>query len=481
MKRFFLLMVPLVFISAACVPADLPDKVYFKGNAESMNSRYYAAVRNGNIWVRPNVERTGVKGKWQMLDNLPAGLAGQVTEIAMDDEHIVALNKERQIYTMWNALDEVSKFRWQKAWGMPFWNGPGMKLRRDLVKWDFSVVSIPEDGYWTDPAGNLKKVGAAKCSHIIMLNEGGQGITFNDPWLPRDYSYGVGTPFKGRFVSVNLSSSGSTHFIINRYGDMFTRMFDFDISGLDQFFVYSYEDRRGIPGNPDSIFQVVQLPAEDWLKQPKIITTGRASITDRISIQKIGKNCIHRTLRVEGTDENGNTGFYEKDIREAGSASWRFHKTGGKLKGNILENKPYDSSAETLGSGDDLAYSMKAEGFTAIIPDFNCYNPPATLNIKLSEGGSISLPLHYRETIRLSRRAAGIDYEPRLFLGAIEAPQAFIDSLKNAPEEVKAFAGKYLETDGSRFTEIRITATLDSLEIKGSGIDWSFTGNESVN
>ncbi len=474
-------MISLAFVTVACVPADLPDKVYFKGNQKSMNSRYYAAVRDGNIWVKPNVERTGLKGKWQMLENLPAGLDGQVTEIAMDDEHIIALNKERQIYTMWNALDEVSKFRWQKAWGMPFWAGPGMKLRSDLLKWDFSVVSIPEDDYWTDPAGNLKKVGAAKCSHIVMLNEGGQSITFNDPWLPRDYSYGIGTPYRGRFISENLSSSGSTHFIINKYGDMFTRMFDFDISGLDQFFVYSYEDRRGIPGNPDSIFQIVQLPAEDWLKQPKILTNGRASITDRISIQKIGKNCIQRTLRVEGTDERGNSGFYEKDIRETGSGSWVFHMTGEKLTGNILENKPYDSSAETLGQKDDIAYSMKAEGFTVSIPDFNCYNPPAALEIKLSGGSRISFPLHYRETIRLSDRAAGIDDEPRLFLGAIEAPQAFIDSLKKAPEEVKAFAGKYLEINDGRFTEIRITATLDSLEIRGSGIDWTFTGNGSVN
>ncbi len=481
MKRFFLLIVSLVFIMSACVPSDLPEKVYFKGNKESMNSRYYAVLRDGNIWVKPNVERTGVKGKWEMLENLPAGLDGQVTEIAMDDEHIIALNKERQIYTMWNALDEISKFRWQKAWGMPFWAGPGMKLRPDLMKWDFSVVSIPEDGYWTDPAGNLKKVGGAKCSHIIMLNEGGQSITFNDPWLPRDYSYGIGTPMRGRFISVNLSSSGSTHFIVNKYGDMFTRMFDFDISGLDQFFVYSYEDRHGIPGNPDSIFQVVQLPAEDWLKQPKIMTAGRASITDRISIQKIGKNCINRTLRVEGTDESGKTGFYEKDIRDTGSSSWKFVKTGLKLTGNILENKPYDSSAETLGQSADIAYSMKAEGFTAGIPDFNCYNPPAALEIKLSGGNRISFPLHYRETIRLSEREAGIDDEPRLFLGAIEAPQAFVDSLKDAPQEVKAFAEKYLEINDGRFTEIRITATLDSLEIKGSGIDWSFTGNESIN
>jgi hypothetical protein len=255
---------------------------------------------------------------------------------------------------------------------------------------------------------------------------------------------------------------------------MFTRMFDFDISGLDQFMPYSYEDQRGLWGNPDSIFQVIQLPAEDWLKQPKIATTCKVAITDRISIQKIGKNCIHRTLRVEGTDQNGNTGFYEKDIRETGTAAWKFVKTGEKLAGKILGNRPYDSSAESLGQSDDMAYSMITEGFTAEILDFNCYNSPATLIIQFSGGNSLSLPLHYRETIRIKERSAGIDDDPRAFLGAIEAPQAFIDSLGNATDDVKAFAQKYLKTKDGRFTEIRLSATLDTLEIKGSRIDWKY-------
>lgn len=248
-----------LLVLTACRPADLPERVIFKGNQESMNRCYYAAVRDGNIWIKPNTETTGVSGAWRMLTNLPEGLRGQVTEIAMDDEHIIALNRERQIYTMWRALGEVADFRWQKAWGFPFWYGPGMRLRNDLLRWDFSVVSIPEDGCWTDPAGNLTAVGIAKCSHIIMLNPGGQTITFNDPWLPTDYSYEIGTPHRGRFLAVGLSSSGSTHFIINRYGDMFTRLYDFDISGLDNLFMrYSYEDQRGRP------FPAIQLPAEPW-------------------------------------------------------------------------------------------------------------------------------------------------------------------------------------------------------------------------
>ena len=71
MKSFYLLIVSFSFLITACVPANLPEKVYFKGNAKSMNSRYYAAINNGNIWVKPNLERTGITGKWVMLENLP--------------------------------------------------------------------------------------------------------------------------------------------------------------------------------------------------------------------------------------------------------------------------------------------------------------------------------------------------------------------------------------------------------------------------
>lgn len=148
------------------------DHVIFRGNMASHNSKYYARLIEGEIWVRPNTMRTGEEGPWVKLENLPAELEGDIIEFAMDDEHIIALNSARQIYTMWKANKDIEDFHWQKAWGFPFWGGPGMKLRDDLIKWDFTVVSIEEDEHWTDPVGNLHDVGAGKCSHITMLYEG---------------------------------------------------------------------------------------------------------------------------------------------------------------------------------------------------------------------------------------------------------------------------------------------------------------------
>lgn len=482
----YLLIVATAIVLFSCgssdqpdvIPSGWPDFVSFRGPTESLNSQYYALVRDGCIWIKPNTERTGNDGPWEKLSNLPEGLDGQVTEISMDDEHIIALNHERQIYTMWSALDAPETFRWQKEWGLPFWHGPGMKLRQDLVNWNFSVVSPREDGFYTDPAGNLFPIGFAKCSHIIMLNSGGQTITFDDPWLPCDYSYEIGTPYRGRFISVGLSSSGSTHFIINRFGDMFTRTFDFDLSGLDDLFLkYSYEDQHG------SMRPAIQLPAEPWQKQPKIATQGKALITDRISIAKIGKNCIHRLLRVEGKDSRGSTGYYEKDLQEPDSLAWVFHATNEVLHGRGIENKPYDSATETLGESEDRPYAMQGglagvsaqQGFSAEIPDFNCYNSPSQLMIRLADGNDIPLVLHYRDTVRVLPRERGIDQNPRRFSGAIEVPMDLIEHLSTLPQSVSDFVHTYLEIgDGRRFTDVRLVVTLEDLTMKGGAVWWTF-------
>ncbi len=470
--RYLILLLLVMCGCRDAAPAgDLPEHVYFRDNTSSHNSRYYAAIQDGEIWVKPNTDRTGEVGPWQLLDNLPCGLAGDVTEISMDDEHIIALNSARQVYTMWAANQDISEFRWQKRWGFPFWQGPGLQLREDIRLWNFSVVSPLEDGCWTDPAGNLQLIDDVKCSHIVMLEDGGNTICFNDPWLPLDYSYGIGTPYRGRFICQSLSSSGSTHFIINRYGDMYTRLFDFDISGFDGVFMAcSYEDQRGLEDHK------FQMPAEDWAMQPKIKTSGQAVITDRISITKIGRNCVERILRVEGRNAEGKTGFYEKDIREP---AWRFVETGLPLKGKILDNRPDDdmSGAHLVAISEDRYYARNLDAelpqeidrcgwimnqeWAAELLDFNPYQTPATLRIHLGSE-QFDLRLHYRDTIRVLPRARGVDAQPRLYQGAIEVPP----ELEGASGLKGKFISDYLAD--KRWTEIKLIATADEVVVSGS-------------
>lgn len=489
-RPVLVLLSSLVFFSclAGCQPGDVPEDIYFRDNQVSLNSRYYIAAYDGDIWIKPNRQFTGEEGPWRKLKGLPRGLEGQVAEISMDDEHILALNSERQVYTMWRANEEVRKFRWQKAWGFPFWGGPGLKLRDDIIRWEFEVVSPEEDECWTDPAGNLHKVGLGKCSHIIMLNtdrrdaEGnivtayGQTMTFNDPWLPRDYSYEIATPLRGRFCAENFSSSGSTHFIINSYGDMYTRLFDFDISGLDALFMpCSYEDQTGLR-HPR-----IQLPAEEWYRQPKIDTSD-ACITDRITIIKRGVNCQKRILRVEGTDENGLTGYYEKDIRDE---VWKFFPTGQPLQGNVLvENCADDCSEDTVGPSEDLPpYVYDGRGFTARVDNFNCYSSPAPMIVTLDGGEELELVLHYRGTIRITPRERGINDDPRAFDAAIEVPEEYLDEENNLidglSDEARAFMKRYTEIgDGGRFADVKLHVTRDELrmtsKVCGKPFIWRF-------
>lgn len=447
----------------------LPEEILFRANDASFNTRYFAAVKDGSLWLK---EKADGEGEWVDLgDSLPDDLAGNVTQIAMDDEHILALNAEREIYTMWSALGEISGFRWQKAWGFPFWNGPGMRLPDDLMKWDFSVVSIPQDRNWHDPNGNTFRIGDAKCSHIVMLRGEGQWITFNDPWLPTDLSYGIGAPKRCRFRSVNLSASGSTTFLINAYGDMYTRLFDFDISGLDEFidllYGYAYEDQSAA-ARPK-----IQLPPEDWTRQPKI----RGRITDRISIHKQGRreDCWDRLLRVEGLDAGGRTGYYEKAITATRSEDWTFHRTGMRLRGTLLDNRVEDCSDETLGPSEDLRFSVNMERLAVLDPedytdwageilDFNGYCPPHTLRVHVAEGRQFDLLLHTTESIRILPRARGLDDEPRKFLGAVEVPAALHDSLDHQEPKIRDFVNGYL--DGQRFTRIELYGTLEEIELR---------------
>src|SRR3954452_18546960 len=110
-----------------------------------------------------------------------------------------------------------------------------------------------------------------------------------DPWLPADDSYEMCGPERGRVRTSAMSAAASTVFVMNRAGGLWTRLYDFDMSGADSFFLkYSYADQRGRP-NP-----VIQLPSADWVRQPRI----RGAIRDAISIHKTGRGSDSRMLRV---------------------------------------------------------------------------------------------------------------------------------------------------------------------------------------
>jgi hypothetical protein len=385
----------------------LPERVFLRTPAETFNRRYEFATRSGAIYGRA---RDGA-GPWRELP-LPLCFAGRVASISLDDDELIALDTAGRVYTMDNALKDASLFNWTARWGTPFWNGPGYTLPGGVKAWSWSVVSPLEDETWTDPAGNRTAIGSGKVSHIWGLRSGGQRLTFWDPWLAPDESYEMCGPHRGRFRAVNLSASGSLVFVVGRRGDLFTRLYDFDISGHDPvFFSYSYEDQRGRgDGAP------IQLPAEPWTEQPKI----PGPITSAISVHKTGKGSVHRILRVEGRSD-GRNGYWERDVAAPLADGWQFHETGLPLTRPRLRNPRRDSSARRLGPSENARYRLREGGLTAELRNFNVYCSPARLRVR--EGGRVRvLRLHHVDGLRQHARGRGLDDVPRTQYGAIEEP-----------------------------------------------------------
>lgn len=360
-----------------------------------------------------------------------------------------------------NALKGPELFTWTRHWGIPFWTGPGRTLPTGVIAWSWSVLSPAQDRTWRDPAGNDHEVGGDKVSHIWALRTGGRRITFMDPWLPNDDGYEMCGPHRSRFRAVNLSASGSTTFIIGRHGDLYTRLYDFDISGSDDvFFSYSYwPQRKGDAKAP------IQLPAPDWVRQPKV----PGAITSAISIAKRGPGAIHRTLRVEGLDRRGRTGYWEKDITARSPRAWRFHRTGRPLVGRRLSNPQRDTSRRGLGRSTDVRYAGRDGALRIAVEDFNVHCTPATLILTARGAKPVKLVLHNVDGLRGQITSAHLNDTPRAQYGNVEVPRAVLAHLDRQPAAVRTFIRRTLKM--KRFTTVALEATRSELKVTELG--WS--------
>jgi hypothetical protein len=427
-------------------PAGLPDQVVFRTDRQSFNRRYQFAVADGTIWYKSNTAVTGIVEPWAHLP-VPACFEGKVAGLSADDDELIAVDTDRWVYGLDGALRSPTYFNWSMRWGNPFWTGPGLQLPTGTQQWAWSVVSQLEDVSYADAAGNQQPVGAGKVSHIWVLNHDGQRLTYLDPWLPRDLSYEACGPHRGRFRSAALSASGSELFIVGHYGDLYTRLYDFDVAGADPlFYDYSYEDQRGV-AKPK-----IQLPSPDWVQQPKIPGT----ITDLISVHKEGAFFQHRILRVEGV-RDGQVGYWHKDLADP---TWQFTRTGGRLQGHLLPNPQWDTSAVGLAPSEDRSYTGTAGGARITVADFNTYCTPAQVQVELAHGQRFTLLLHTVDNIRQVKRARGLDATPRMLNGTLEIPSSVRQS---ADAEVRAFAASL--GDG-RFVGANLDATLTTLKFR---------------
>ncbi|MFC9895971.1 hypothetical protein ACFVMC_19970 [Nocardia sp. NPDC127579] len=429
---------------------DLPARIDFRTTTESFNRRWFFATRYGRIYVKA----AATPGDWRELP-LPDCMTGRIRGVSADDDEVMAIDRDGRFFTLDHALSAPRDWNWSTRYGTPLWTGPGNQLPSDTLDWSWSVLSPTEDHVWRDTAGNDHPVGGAKVSHVFALTDDGTRIRYIDPWLPVDHSYEMSTPENGRFRAVALSTSGSTSLVVNRSGDLYTRLFDFDISGADKvFFRYAYADQRGLPEAADMLSErvdastaAIQLPAPGWIRQPRVPGT----ITDRISIHKTGIGSDARELRAEGVDA-GHTGYWAKQLD---AANWTFVPTGRPLTGTPLTgtSNPIDPSIP-LSPYSYTGHS--ATGWSATVEHFDVANTPTPLRVRFADGTRLDLVLHTVDALRQTPQLPGISTQPRSFDGTLEIPREILDTLSTQPTPVRELVATL---SGARFTDTPVVVT----------------------
>ena len=388
-----------------------PEAALFRTQRESFNERWYVALVDGRIHVRPNVENGEEPGDWELLGStgLPDGSdlpnfgpPGELVAISADGIHLQALSGAGAFYRGVNLTEDVHQhFEWTDRWGGVGASGPGL-LQEFGIERGWSVSDSHPFGVasYEDTNGTQHSVGAG-VAHLYRLGPAGRRIYFNDWWLPNDWSRQLCGPERGTFRSTNISVSASTMMLVGERGELYTRLYDFDTGGENSLLTYSYI----IPGASGT---TRKLPAEGWLRQPDI---SSGLITSRITIFQNGEGNAARVLRVEGV-RDGVPGFFHKPIY---GDEWAFQQTDRQVTGPFL-NDPDAEPPAPFDPPDDrhLAGTLSLDWDTVGLEllDFNVVCSPARALLLVDGepvtvgGAPLELPFHHVHTMVFDLRPA---------------------------------------------------------------------------
>lgn len=404
------------------VARALPALIHQRGPTATFTHEFDFAVHEGRIYSRPRPQTSGLDEAWHEV-LLPRCLHGQVSEISADGFVLLAANAQRDVYTL-----DFSDSGWTRRWGPLFWLDMGVTIPPDVKQWAASELNSGFDEYFVDIAGRKNDFWGILM--LYMLRGDGRRITHFDPWLPVDESREICPPEEGAAMMEGLSASGSTMMVVTSRGRIYTRLYDFDISGANTVLHdYSWFNQDGVEDYR------IQLPAPDWIRHPDV----PGSVTNRVSIRKISPGTEHRIMRIEGTDASGNTGFWEKDISALSDEAWTFVLTGEPLQGQALPtNGPHEQEVERFD------YQGMIAGHPARVKGFRPYCSPSTLEIEFGEE-TLPLTLHSVDGMRQERRAPGLDAFPHYYRSALEVPQHIWDKRDSLSGDIQQFLGNYFE------------------------------------
>ncbi len=440
-------------LASEAIAATLPQQVHLRGRTETYTADHYFAIREGRIYLKPNLEVTGTDAPWRAL-LMPRCLDGQVSEISADGYVLLALNAQRDIYTLDIGQADIGISPWTRRWGPFFWTDLGASIPDDVRDWAASELHSGVDQYFIDGGGRQQKPWGILT--VYLLRGDGRHITYLDPWLPVDDSREVCPPERGTVALAGLSGSGSTVMVVTADGEIYTRLHEFDVSGANSVFLdYSWRDQDGVDA------PMIQLPGPEWIHHPRIPGT----ITDRISLRKLSPGTEHRVMRIEGQDPSDNTGYWQKDQAETGAGAWHFVLTGEPLQGRALP-----LANDTRVAAEDFVYQGSIDGYPATLTGFNPYCSPTTLRIDI-DGAPLDLVLHSTDGLRQERRARGLDLYPRYYRGAVEVPHQLWDARAQLPAAQQAFLANHFGDE--RFIVGALLADLHQVQI--STPCWTFT------
>ncbi|HOV64584.1 MAG TPA: hypothetical protein PLG43_11955, partial [Spirochaetia bacterium] len=400
----------------------------------------------------------------------------RIVEISGDADTLIAFSDEGRLYQCYFEKSTSNEpFTWLDRFGWPE-RLPLIQNELVLGNRGWAVGTRRKDVLWyEDPAGNQHHYGTMGIETTYFLSADGQEIRYIDSGLPADFSHGILGPERGRFIAASLSASGSTVFLINNAGEMYTRLADFDTLGNDpMFFKYTYdkEVQKFKGSDYRSNFTPWALPAEDWYKQPPIPITDKARITTNITILQTGKGNFARELRVAGLSPEGKTGYYFKAIRDD---SWSFKAC--PLFIDPLKFVDHDDpSAGLRGNSREISYTSgslwigdnRNDTLTFSIPDFSMIEGSCHLDIGYGKE-TFRITLHPVDVWTYLRRYnPGMDGTPKYFFITIDAPP---ESYRAVSKEFHSIVVPFLSEKHLSLFSCRAEATDSYILIEGSTQD----------
>lgn len=339
----------------------------------------------------------------------------------------------------WTELPGA-KVIWTTKWFNMDIVSTGVNLIKDptlIVPQNARSFAISHKGsdamYYTDMAGKKHPDPFIGVTTLYVLDETGTRIFLADPWLHNKLENEITGPEDGRFVAENMAVSASTPFLIQRARDkdgkeihkMYTRYADFDSIGSNPALPSTYDIDNKTP-------LVRFLPAEDWLLQPTIPLEGMARLTSDIAILQTGRGQDHRQLRVTGTDKDGNSGYYFKDIYDQ---EWQFEQTGQAIpqEAFLADDVPHTGFQQ----GPEVVHDYKGEMKSSLADTpqvklkkfaergLNERGLHTKIEFSLAGGQKIELPLYAR---RGFRHLLGFDGSSKKLYWTLVIPKEYQNS-----------------------------------------------------